>query len=293
MSATRHHFVPQGYLRGFAIDDDSSGSFVWVYDKIAGRAPRKKSVKSIAWAPAYYAQEHSDGSIDLDSIENALAKSIDNEIPKILNRIIPIVGRPATISEDDKGTLAYFIALSMTRVPSFRDGINALHEQIGKIELSLMQEQDLELKNLASKYGLIFEVKPWVSLYPMFEMAKSIATSALSKNWQFYVPPPEVPLVTSDNPVVFSGAAAGLKQLGPAHPQSELLIHLRKDLALVCTPQSGYPDMQVFQLRPYDARKFNRGIVRSARQRVFANHYSDTFDSFVKKYVGQEQRIIV
>lgn len=293
MSSTRHHFVPQGYLRGFAIDEESSGSFVWVYDKNAGRVPRRKSVKSIAWAPAYYAQEFPDGSVDLDTVENALAKTIDNEIPVILRRIVPEIGAPARISDEDKGTLAYFIALSMTRVPSFRDGINALHTRIGEIELSLMKEHDLEFKNLAAKHGIVLEVKPWVSLYPMFEMARSIANSALAKNWQFYVPPPEVPFVTSDNPVVFSGAAAGLDNIGPAHPHSELLIHLRRDLALVCTPQQGYPDMQVFNLRPYEARKFNRGIVCAARQRVFANHYSDTFDSFVKKYVGQEQRIIV
>ncbi|MCE1203091.1 MAG: DUF4238 domain-containing protein [Holophagaceae bacterium] len=293
MNASRHHFVPQGYLRGFAIAEDSSGSFIWVYDKTADRAPRKKSVKSIAWAPAYYAQEHIDGSPDLDTIENALAKSIDNEIPIILRRMAPEVGVPMTIPAEDRGKLAYFIGLSMTRVPSFRDGINALHTRVGEISLSLMQDHDPKLRDIASKYGITFEAKPWVSLHPMFEMAKAIASAALQKNWQFYIPPPEVPFVTSDNPVVFSGAAAGLKTIGPAHPQSELLLHLRKDLALVCTPLTGHPDLQVFQLRPFDARKFNRGIVRAARRRVFADHKSDTFDEFVKKYAGQEQKLIV
>ena len=127
----------------------------------------------------------------------------------------------------------------------------------------------------------------------MIEVAKAIADSALRKSWQFFLPPSEVPLATSDNPVVISGAAVGLPQLGPAHPGAELVINLRKDLALVCTPKRGYPSMQVFSLSSSDARKFNRGIVRAARQRVFANHESSTFDRFVKKYADEEQRVIV
>jgi hypothetical protein len=293
VSATRHHFVPQGYLRGFAVNQDTSASSVWVYDKRPGRAPREKSVRSIAWAPAYYAQEHPDGSEDLDTIETGLAQTIDNEIPQILQRIDPKVGRPVALSPEDKGALAFFVGLSMTRVPSFRDGINAMYTQIAQIGLSHQMKRDQELSAFAEKHGLKAEAKPWVSLRPMVEMAQSIATSALAKHWQFFVPPSGVSLVTSDNPVLFSGGAAGLSQLGPAHPQAELVMNLRKNLALVCTPNHGFPNMQVFQLNPSDARKFNRGIVRAARHRVFADHSSQLLDSFVKKYAGDEQRIVV
>ena len=81
--------------------------------------------------------------------------------------------------------------------------------------------------------------------------------------------------------------------MGPAHPHAELLMNRRKDLALVRTPLQGYPSTQVFQLTPSDARKFNRGIVGAARQRVFADHYSERFDAVFKKYAGKEQRILV
>lgn len=54
-----------------------------------------------------------------------------------------------------------------------------------------------------------------------------------------------------------------------------------------------YPSMRTFLLSPAEARKFNRGgIVRAARQRVFANHQSSILDMFVKTYAGEEQRII-
>ena len=293
MNAYRHHFVPQGYLRGFATADDTSNSFVWVYDKNPRRIPRKKSVRSIAWAPAYYAQEHPDGSIDLDTFEIKLAQTIDNEIPHLLRRIIPKVGQSVTMTSEDKETLAHFLGISMTRVPSFRDGMNAMYTQIAQIGLSHQMDNDPKLKNFAQKYGLKAEAKPFVSLRPMVEIAQSIASAALANNWQFYVSPPSVSLVTSDNPVLFSGGAAGVALLGPAHPKAELVMNLNKNLAIVCTPQRGYPDMQVFQLNPFGARKFNRGIVRAARQRVFADHHSEALDFFVKKYVGQEQRVVI
>ncbi|WP_081979348.1 DUF4238 domain-containing protein [Methylophilus sp. Q8] len=293
MSAVRHHFVPQGFLRGFTINGDNSRSFVWVYDKRAGHAPRMKSVRSIAWAPAYYAQERDDGSTDLDTIETGLAKTIDNEIPLILQKITPTVGQCVELAAEDKAALAFFVGLSLTRVPSFRDGINAMYSRVAQAALSYQLDRDSRLGELAEKYGVTAEAKPWVSLRPMIEMAQSIASSALTKNWQFFVAPPSVPLVTSDNPVVFSGEAVGLSQLGPAHPGAELVMNLRKDMAVVFTPKTGYPTMRTFSLSPIEARKFNRGIVRAARHRVFADHQSETLDEFVKKYANDEQRIVV
>jgi hypothetical protein len=293
VNAVRHHFVAQGFLRGFATDDDASRTFVWVYDKRAGYIPKKKSVRSIAWAPAYYAQERDDGSADLDTIETGLAKTIDNEIPLILQKITPAVGQQVELRAEDKAALAFFVGLSLTRVPSFRDGINAMYSQVAQIALSHQLARDTRLGGLAEKYGVTAEAKPWVSLRPMIEMAQAIANSALAKNWQFFVAPPSVPLITSDNPVVFSGGAVGLSQLGPAHAGAELVMNLRKDLAVVFTPKRGHPTMQAFSLSPTEARKFNRGIVRAARHRVFADHKSETLDEFVKKYANDEQRIVV
>ena len=293
MTAVRHHFVPQGFLRGFAVEGEATRNFVWVYDKNEGRAPRKKSIRSIAWAPAYYAQERKDGSTDLDTIETGLANTIDNQIPLNLKAITPKVGSRINLSGDEKGALAFFVGLSLTRVPSFRDGMNDFHSQVAQIALSHQMDKDSELAEAVETYGIKAEAKPWVSLRPMIQLAEAIAESALQKNWQFFVAPPSVPLVTSDNPVVFSGRAAGLVQVGPAHPGAELVMNLRKDLSLVCTPKRGYESMNVFQLSPVDARKFNRGIVRAARQRVFADHLSAELDRFVKKYAGEEQRIVV
>lgn len=290
MSTIRQHFVPQGYLRGFTETTDSA--YVWVYDKRQGRSPARKSVKSIAWAPSYYAKENPDGSEDIDSVEKNLANTIDSEIPKIIRSISAIPGKKIDISNDDQEKLAFFIGLSLTRVPSFRDGINDMYSKIASLALNEVALEDTKLSSFIKDSGLTAEAKPWVSLLPMVEMANEIAQSALKKNWQFFIPAQGIPLMTSDNPVLFSGGAAGLRQLGPAHPGAELVINLTKSLALVCTPKKGLPSLYGFKLSPTETRKFNKGIIQAARHRVFADHKSSTIDSLVKKSEGLEQRII-
>jgi hypothetical protein len=293
MSSIRHHFVPQGYLRGFTDEREESRTFVWVYDKQPNRQPRKKSVRSIAWAEAYYSQERDDGSLDHDALESLLAQTIDNEIPKILQQIKSAPGVTILLDEQSRGALAFFIGLSLTRVPSFRDGINNMYTALAQSVLGQLANSNSEIADGLIKFGVRAQAKSWVSLEPMIKMAERVATSALQKNWQFFVPPPEVPFVTSDNPVIFSGGVAGLRDVGPAHPGAELVMNLRKELAIVCTPKRGYSSMQTFSLSVADARKFNRGVVQAARQRVFADHHSTVLDAFVKKYNGYEQRIIV
>lgn len=94
--------------------------------------------------------------------------------------------------------------------------------------------------------------------------------------------------MTSDNPVVIAGSLG----MGPAHPHSELMMSLRKDLALVCTPR-GLKRTEAFKQDASETRRFNRGIVRAARHKVFADRYSTTIDAFVKKYGNDHQEIII
>ncbi|WP_271043309.1 DUF4238 domain-containing protein [Pseudomonas sp. VB3] len=291
MATIRQHFVPQGYLRGFTESPESA--YVWVYDKRDGRLPARKSVRSIAWAPSYYAQEHEDGSEDIDSVEKKFALTIDSEIPKIIKSLNSKPGELVNISEEDQGKLAFFIGISLTRVPSFRDGINDMYSSVASFALNQVALENEALAKVIDETGLTAEAKPWVSLRPMVDMANEIALSALSKNWQFFLPSHDIPFLTSDNPVLFSGGSVGLKHLGPAHPGAELVINLTKSLSLVCTPKKGLPSLSTFQLSPNDTRKFNKGIVRAARHRIFSNHKSEKIERLVKNSAGLEQRIIV
>ncbi|OBS34001.1 DUF4238 domain-containing protein [Pseudomonas syringae] len=284
MTTKRQHFVPQAFLKGFS---ESPGSpFIWVYDKRDGFKPSRKSVRSVAYEDYYYAQENEAGIQDSDSLEKALATTIDNDLPRIIQNLQVKPGHALNLSSDEKGKIAYFVGLSLTRVPSFREGINQIYSWAAQMALDSVAEEDQYISDLINKYGLTAEAKNWVSLRPMLQTAKSIGESILLKNWQFFVAAEKISFMTSDNPVVIGGQAG----MGPAHPSAELMLSLRKDLALVCTPRGTRP-IEVFNQTPSETKKFNRGIVRAARQRVFADRNSPTIDSFVKKYGDDHQRI--
>jgi hypothetical protein len=286
LATIRQHFVPQAFLKGFT---EAPGSpFIWVYDKRSGYRPSRKSVKSIAYEDYYYSQENEVGEQDIDSLEKAFASTIDNDLPLIIQNLKAVPNVGVSLSDEHKGKIAYFIGLSLTRVPSFRDGINQVYSWAAQMALNEVAKDNSTLSDLIDKHGLTAEAKAWVSLRPMLEIANKISESVLSKNWQFFVAADNVNFMTSDNPVVIGGSAG----MGPGHPMAELMLSLRKDLALVCTPR-GKKSVEVFKQSPSETKKFNRGIVRAARHRVFSDHLSSTVDAFVKKYSHEQQQITI
>ena len=292
MAIERQHFVPQAFLRGFSIPGDKTKKFIWHYRKDPKWKPKRSPIKSVAWESFYYEQETEADARDTDTLEMALAKSIDDVAPRIIRTLDAKPGSVVTLSEEHRGVLAFFLGFSLTRVPSFRAPIREIYTWIAQRQLDVVAKRDPELKEFVDTHGVTAEAKPWVSLQAMVQTAQQIGHSALQKNWQFFVPPEGVFLVTSDNPVIRDAPkSSGLDRPGPAHPGVELVANLRKDLALVCTPQDAWPQHTVFQMTQDDAHKFNLGIVRAARLAVFAPVQSATIDQLVKAHIGQEQTI--
>jgi hypothetical protein len=287
----RQHYVPQGFLRGFAAPDEQSRNMIWAYEKLSERKPRKVSIRSIAWEEGYYAQEHEDGSDDLDTIEKGLAHTVDQPAAEIIRRIDARPGQMVRFTGDEKGLLAFFIGISLTRVPSFREPMLRFHSNIAQMTLESLAETDEYVRQGMERWGVKASAKDWATLRPMVAVGRQIGESILQKQWQFSIPPEGISLVTSDNPVLMSTGLRPNPFMGPAHPNTEIVMNLRSDLALVCTPKTGYSSGMVFAQSVQDTKKFNRGIVRAARRFVFANFGSDTLDKFVKKYSHEEQTI--
>jgi hypothetical protein len=294
MGIERQHFVAQGFLTGFSTPDARTNKFVWLYRKDRKWKPKRRSVKSVAWQSFYYEQETEAGARDTDTLERAFAESVDRVVPDIIRSLDAKPGLTASLSPMDQGALAFFIGISLARVPSFREPIRDIHTRIAQRALKSAVEHDVKLKDFVETHGVTAEAKPWVSLQPMMQLAQMVSQSALEKNWQFFVPPQDVALVTSDNPVIFDVARSyGIDSAGPAHPLAELVINLRKDLALVCTPRRGEPTCAVFQMTRDEAWKFNRGIIRAAQLSVFAPIQSAEIDQLVKDHIGQHHTLVL
>ena len=128
----------------------------------------------------------------------------------------------------------------------------------------------------------------------MIQVASEIGTSVLDKHWQFFIPPKGFSLITSDNPAHFSiPRGTGNTTAGPGHPSAEVIMNLRSDLALVCTPNNYGAVHPVFELSKQEAKKFNRGIAKAAKRFVFANEYIEGIEKLTKKYANESQGIIV
>lgn len=292
MTIERHHYVPQGFLKGFRALDKESDKFIWVYEKLPNRRPRCVSVKSIAWQSYYYEQETESGDRDCDTLEKVFAETLDNSVPKIIRGLDSKAGKSIQLSEENQGILAFFLGISMTRVPNFREGTKELFTKIAQMALEQAAVNDPDITEAMNKFGLKVEAKEWASLAPMIQAAQGIAHSTLEKNWQFFVPPEGFSLITSDNPVHFSVSREfGQIMAGPAHPLAELVVNLRSDLALVCTPKNNGHKFPVIQMTKQEAKKFNTGIARAAGRFVFANQYLEGLEKLTKKHMGTKQAI--
>ena len=299
MNITKNqHYVFQAYLTGFSIDHPDTDKFVWVYDKEfpTGNPPKQfKSVKSICSEVFYYSQ-NPEGD---DILEKAFG-TIENQVSPIIKNLTVTPGVDVILTEEERSQIAFIIGLSITRTPSFRDGIEKFHKRVAEATLEIVSK-DIKGPNgeTFEEYenkigGIKIEVEKWVSLKPMIDLATQIGISVLGKHWQFFKAPQGISFVAGDNPAFFDYPKRIYGEnpfVGPAHPLSEIVFPLRKDIALVCTPQGLH--MNSFQCSKEEVQKFNRGTVRAARKYVIADFKSDSLSKIVLEYKNTEQRLIV
>jgi hypothetical protein len=226
-------------------------------------------------------QEKEDGTPDTDRLEKGLAENIDTKAAELIAGQDPSLHR-LDLSGEQSALLALFMGLSLTRVPSFREGVRDLYSQIAQYTADLVAPK---LWHGAGPAPVLHaEAKEWVSLEHMIEGAKQIANSLMVKEWQFFRSPADTLFITSDNPVVFSGIA-------PANPGSEVIMALTKHLAIVCTPKRTGTRYPVFDAPRRQVKSMNTTIARAARNRLFASERSEGLARLAKKYPNDEQKI--
>lgn len=310
MAKDNHHYVPQGYLRGFTIEGEKS--LIWEYDKDTGEISHyPKSIRDICSKHHYYAQKRENGSVDNESMEDAFHE-IEDKTPRIIKKIkFPGTGKKVVLTDEERVVLSFFVAIQLSRVPNFRDGIEETHRKIAEIALGRIVQSDKENGVLPSEVeelyecgGIKIDVEGFVSLEPMVKLASEGCIRLLEKVWHFAAPAEGMTFVTSDNPVYFQVPEKYRRKAGPYiwpfHPLAELTLPLRSDLLLMFRPAVWFTPEQYDRLNCTSVwfdkpttKNINKCTTLAAAKHVYSCEKSYALARMVGKFKGTSQRVVV
>ena len=295
-------------MRKFTIKGEKS--LLWEYDKKTGTISKEpKSVRQICTGHQYYAQEDENGDINKDKLEDAFSKYVDDPGIRAIDSIPHEANQGFSLTGENKGILAFFVAILATRGPGFRDGVEEFHKKIvEKVEARIIHESIAEgdcpdvIKSAIEKKGiwnvLQVDIENWISLRPMIELANEGSNILLAKQWKFLRPAKGQTFVTSDNPFSFSfpKSPQGHYQAGPFNPFVTITIPLRKDLVL----KAGNPAQIIerhYSLKRASKQKtneINTHTIAAALRYVYAPTVDQDILKKVKelKYFSQKVTII-
>ena len=282
------HFVPSSFLRGFAIDLEDT--LIWGYDKKYGKCTGKRSINKICSSKYYYEQLMPGGS-KTQMLEDGLQK-----IDKVAIEIIRNLSKSRQLSSDDKGCLALYIGLLLTRGPSYRDGIHEFHRH--SVQMILQNEFEAgrlpEPPPILKKYivdgdltsVIKTEILPHVSLQFVIDSAKMIGQSLCGKKWDIYCIESSDFFITSDTPVMFESIdPKENRSIGPAHSKSLILCPITKKMLIAARPYCKI-DHSSYEFMPVKngmVNKFNEFLCFYAQRFIYSPKQSEELLGYVKK----------
>ncbi|MCW5713899.1 MAG: DUF4238 domain-containing protein [Bauldia sp.] len=287
-TAKRHHYVPEFYLKGFAV-------------------PRKKehqttvidrSGRTFATAIKNVAAETGFNAIDgpqPDVVENAFA-SIEAEFAPALARI---AAAKSLANDQDREILMYFIAWLAIRNPRFRETFRQFQANVSKqiVDLSLASRERWEgqvkqmeaagvRKGPAVDYEVVKEFhesgkyKIEVPVERHLEIAApavdAVFPHLMRRGWTLMSPSSAAgEFISSDHPVCLTWSdparQAGFYGPGFGLEGTTVVVPLRHDLAAIGT--FGGREVFLDGLKEINAARVNRTVAAYALRQVYARGY--------------------
>lgn len=205
--AKRHHTVPQFYLRGFS-RNDQLGTV-----RLPGDKRFVQSVRKAAAEMNFYSVDgHEDGP---DAFEKALS-TIEGEAARVFSLISNGVW---PLELEDRGTLAYFLALQAVRGPEQRRNMEHVAAQMTRLEIGyggranvanwvrrnrgvlVSEEESQTIWDQATRpEGPPIRLQPIAHIKQIVELADALLPYLIGRPW-LLVRFDKRSLVTSDTPV--------------------------------------------------------------------------------------------
>lgn len=213
-----HHFVPQFYLKNFAVSP--TDPVIWVYRRTG--TPQKLPIKGIAAVRNLYQVTIAATGEKSERLENIFAE-LEGDVKPLIDRLVT-VDSFISLSAKEFSLLSYFMALLYLRGRSFRAKAHNLRIELFKRHLMNEAKDPDSFKAMAHRAGYdigdeqLEVMRHSVSnfddhftltikrgedtelLEMMFDLAKQISLLIFNKHWQLYDSTQKI-FVTSDNPL--------------------------------------------------------------------------------------------
>lgn len=250
------HYIPRFYLREFTDPETPNGyePYVWKYEH-ESKKWKKKSPKNIASKPDFYSFVDQKGK-RRDEIEKGLSiiegKTASIYRNKIYNR--------QYLSNQEKATIAEFIAFMVTRVPRFHNLIDSSMSEMVKIVLEMYKARPEAFKKLKENYERDTEKKlpedfdescldpsrykigaTKSFILKMMVSLSEIAKIIFSMTWVFFHTNEDAWFITSDSPFCMRNPKSNSQWYGHGltYRDIELPIPLSKQICLLATWKKG------------------------------------------------------
>lgn len=219
------HFVHRAYLEGFVDPEyEKRGeTCLWVY--MPPKGPFRQKPERVGKRNYYYCYKQEDKR--RFHIEHGIQVLEDAALPII----VKLRNKEFTLTQDERVTLAGYVALAHTRVPTFEREVNRLAaltsarqvEDAAKNPLILEElardryeetgeavDPEIVRRDLTSGSVVAIQTNRAWSLGQMFKAMMGIQGVAFAMKWTFIVAPDGDPgFITSDNPVCRFNSSSG------------------------------------------------------------------------------------
>jgi hypothetical protein len=302
----KHHFVPQFYLKGFTdpATPAEQTPYLWTAD-INTQAIRRRAPGNAAALTDYYAIQD-DAGVTAHDTETTLS-AIESDASLVMAKVCD--GR-YDLTNDEREHLALMAAMQVTRVPAFRNRIEAFIGDIGDSLFRLMArdpqtflrdvrasgagegktDDEIEELRKAALTGDAFSFRghPMASLRQAMTAALDIVgPMILRMSWAFVRAPEDAAFITSDNPSFWHNPnARGAFGRGLGARDTELTYPLSSGTMLLANWQGFNGGIAVDAAH---VRRVNTLIAHYANQLVFAPSEDTARDALAVRPPPQTQ----
>lgn len=299
MKPRAHHTVPRFYLQGF-IDprlEALGQEMLWVYEP--GKEPRKSAPRKVAKEKDFYLLEGDEKRKRVD-IEDMLQRLEDVSAPQLRK----LSAGDLSLSPQERGEFAGFVALMFTRVPFYHDAAdrmaaekyrqfakatavipNALEEAFIKLyeketgETLDMNPQEVHDFLLSDQYTFEQTSRAW-TIRKMFEGMLRIMPILERMKWTLLESTGGVSFLTSDNPVALYDPSPPSPYAFAASPHSEVTFPISRKFCLLFRWR-GPAGLAV--MRPAGVQVVNKRTIQRAYRQVYASQCSTILAQLLDK----------